>query len=244
MERVRALKVPRSRRAPRRWAAGLSVAACLLTAFWLGTRVGSKAEPQVRVSAMSEADRADDELLRDVRASCRPTMKRAGGRWRPCRRRREEIREETSRFLRVVSDRGARGGRTRRRSARREMVEEPASGPPAAPDRPQIDHIETVFLRVRPQLIDLRADLEKKRLVQNSVMERPDVKTDEAARAIDETEKARSRLEKARALMFLEIRQVLTPEQRDAMMERREELRERRVDRLRRPRAGAPAPPE
>ena len=106
----------------------------------------------------------------------------------------------------------------------------------------QVDQIERIFLRVRPQLIDLRADLEKKRLVQNSLMESADVKTDEAARAIDETEKARSRLEKARALMFLEIREVLTPEQRARMMERREELRERRMDRLRRGRPGVPPP--
>ena len=107
----------------------------------------------------------------------------------------------------------------------------------------QVDQIERIFLRVRPQLIDLRADLEKKRLVQNSLMESADVKTDEAARAIDETEKARSRLEKARALMFLEIREVLTPEQRARMMEKREELRERRMDRLRRGRPGG-LPPE
>ena len=93
-------------------------------------------------------------------------------------------------------------------------------------------------LGVRPQLIDLRADLEKKRLVQNSLMEGPAVKTEEAAKSIDDTEIARSRLEKARAMMFLEIRQVLTPEQRAALVERREEIRERRMDRMRRLRPG------
>jgi Spy/CpxP family protein refolding chaperone len=98
----------------------------------------------------------------------------------------------------------------------------------------QIDQIEKIFLRVRPQLIDLRADLEKKRLTQNSLMEQPSVKTDEASRAIDETEKARSKLEKARAMMFLEIRRVLTPDQREKILEKREEIRERRQDRPRR----------
>jgi Spy/CpxP family protein refolding chaperone len=102
----------------------------------------------------------------------------------------------------------------------------------------QVDQIEKIFLRVRPQLIDLRADLEKKRLTQNSLMENPSVKTEEASTAIDETERARSRLEKARAMMFLEIRQVLTPAQREKLIERREEIRERRQDRLRRPRPG------
>ena len=98
----------------------------------------------------------------------------------------------------------------------------------------QVDEIEKIFLRVRPRLIDLRADLEKKRLVQDSLMERPDVKTEDAAKSIDETEAARSRLEKARAMMFLEIRRVLTPEQRAAILERREAFRERRQDRARR----------
>jgi Spy/CpxP family protein refolding chaperone len=107
----------------------------------------------------------------------------------------------------------------------------------------QVDQIEKIFLRVRPQLIDLRADLEKKKLVQDSLMERPDVKTDEAAKAIDETEKARSRLEKSRAMMFLEIRQILTPEQRAAIMERREAIRERLQDRPRRFRPGPGRPP-
>ena len=72
MERVRAMKTPRSRRSPRRWLAGLSAAACLLAAFWLGTRAASPppaAAPPGSVSStssMTAADRADDELLRDV----------------------------------------------------------------------------------------------------------------------------------------------------------------------------------
>ncbi len=108
----------------------------------------------------------------------------------------------------------------------------------------QVDQIERIFLRVRPQLIDLRADLEKKRLVQNSLMEKPAVKTEDAAKSIDDTEMARSRLEKARAMMFLEIRQVLTPEQRAALVERREEIRERRMDRQRRLRPGEARSPD
>jgi Spy/CpxP family protein refolding chaperone len=104
----------------------------------------------------------------------------------------------------------------------------------------QVDQIEKIFLRMRPQLIDLRADLEKKRLMQESAMEQPNVKTEEATRLIDETQEARSRLEKARARMFLEIRQVLTVEQREKILERRGEIRERRQERLRRSR---PSPP-
>lgn len=91
----------------------------------------------------------------------------------------------------------------------------------------QVDRIEAIFLRVRPALIDLRADLEKKRLLQESAMDRPTVDSAEAERRIDEVEQARSKLEKARAMMFLEIRQVLTPDQRRKARELLEERRER-----------------
>ena len=94
---------------------------------------------------------------------------------------------------------------------------------------PQVDRIEQVFLRARPALIDLRADLEKKRLLQESEMEKPDVDSREAERRIDEVEQARSRLAKARMTMLLEIRRVLTPEQRERARELFEERRERRL---------------
>jgi len=93
---------------------------------------------------------------------------------------------------------------------------------------PQVDRIEKIFLRVRPALIDLRGDLEKKRLLQDAAMEQPNVDTAEASRRIDDVEQARSRLEKARAMMFLEIREVLTPEQRQKARGLIEERRERR----------------
>ena len=100
----------------------------------------------------------------------------------------------------------------------------------------QGDQIEKVFLRVRPTLIDLRADLEKKRLLQESVMEQPNVDTREAARRIDDVEQARSKLAKTRATMFLEIRQILTPEQRKKARDFQDRLRDRRQQRFRGPR--------
>jgi Spy/CpxP family protein refolding chaperone len=109
----------------------------------------------------------------------------------------------------------------------------------------QSDRIEEVFLRVRPALIDLRADMEKKRLVRDSILERPTVDPKEAARAIDALGEARSRLDKARALMLLEIRQILTSDQREKIAVSNERLRERRRPRMGRPpanrRAGGPA---
>ena len=97
----------------------------------------------------------------------------------------------------------------------------------------QVDRIEEVFLRARPTLIDLRADLEKKRLLQESAIEKPDVDPKEAERRIDDVEGARSKLAKARMAMLLDIRRVLTPEQRDRA---RELFQERREGRPLRPR--------
>ncbi len=98
---------------------------------------------------------------------------------------------------------------------------------------PQVDRIEAIFLRVRPELIDLRADFEKKRLQQESTMQAPDVDRREAEKRIDEVEEARSRLAKARMGMLLEIRGVLTPEQRDRARSLIEEKREARPLRAR-----------
>ena len=100
----------------------------------------------------------------------------------------------------------------------------------------QVDRIEAVFLRARPELIDLRAELEKKRVMQESTMENSDVDPGEAARRIDDVEQARAKLAKARMAMLLEIRRILTPEQRDRARELFEQRRERRL-RPRGPRA-------
>ena len=91
----------------------------------------------------------------------------------------------------------------------------------------QVDRIEKIFLRVRPELIDLRADFEKKRLEQESAMDDPKIDGRDAERRIDAVEDARAKLAKARAAMFLEIRDVLTPEQRQKILDRRERRRMR-----------------
>jgi hypothetical protein len=71
MATIRAERTPRRTTGPRslgRWAGRISVAAALLAAFWLGTRVSRVPESPlpVRVNVLSPTDRADDELLKDV----------------------------------------------------------------------------------------------------------------------------------------------------------------------------------
>jgi Spy/CpxP family protein refolding chaperone len=114
----------------------------------------------------------------------------------------------------------------------------------------QSNQIEKIFLKSRPQLIDLKADLEKKQVdlqsaVENHASDRRDIE-----KKIDSVEEARKQLQKARALMILDIRQVLKPEQWDRLLQMQQAARERRRQMLRedsyrtRPRARPPASSE
>jgi len=64
MEKVRRASL-RGGRARRAWPWALGAAACL-AAFWAGTRIGPAVPAPDAAPAMSAADRADDQLLRDV----------------------------------------------------------------------------------------------------------------------------------------------------------------------------------
>jgi Spy/CpxP family protein refolding chaperone len=105
------------------------------------------------------------------------------------------------------------------------------------PDQQQ--QIEKIFIHSRTKLIDLRADLEKKQLGLQELMEDRGADRRSVEKKIEAVENARAELQKARALMILDMKQVLKPEQwerllrrRDEMMERRQEFRERLRDRL------------
>jgi Spy/CpxP family protein refolding chaperone len=104
----------------------------------------------------------------------------------------------------------------------------------------QVSEIEKIFLRTRPQLIDLRADLEKKQVAKNALLDQENVDSQEASRRIDDVEQARGRLEKTRAMMWLEIRKQLNPEQRKKALELTDRFRENRQQRMQRRRIGPP----
>jgi Spy/CpxP family protein refolding chaperone len=120
------------------------------------------------------------------------------------------------------------------------------------PDQQQ--QIEKIFVRSRTKLIDLRADLEKKQLGLQELMEDRGADRRDVEKKIESVENARAELQKARALMILDMKQVLKPDQwdrllrrRDEMIERRQEFRERLRDRLEEPnpnRPGARPQPE
>lgn len=120
----------------------------------------------------------------------------------------------------------------------------------------QAGELEKIFASTKPKLIDLRADLEKTQFAYDQAMqaENPDRKDLEAK--ITAREQARAALLKELSLMELDMKQVLTPAQRERLAQMRDRmktfLRERRGrmrdgaggdDYLDAPPSSAPSPP-
>ncbi len=98
----------------------------------------------------------------------------------------------------------------------------------------QSAEIEKVFVRSRSKLIDLKADLEKRQLDLQGAME--DKTADRAAveKKIESVENARAALQKTRALMILDMKQILKPAQWERLLQKQRERREQMQDRRRR----------
>ena len=112
----------------------------------------------------------------------------------------------------------------------------------------QTSELEKIFAKSRPRLIDLKADLEKKQFAYEQAMGADKVDRQQVEAAIEAREQSRARLQKELALMELDMKQVLTPEQREKAQEMRAEFRQRVQERRRQMRDGAdfdadPAPP-
>ncbi len=96
----------------------------------------------------------------------------------------------------------------------------------------QQDRLEEIFSKNRRQFIDLRADVERRSVDVEEVMARKDSDPKKAAAAIEALEQAKARLGKARIMMVVEMKGILTAEQWQQILERREEWRaERLLDR-------------
>jgi len=98
----------------------------------------------------------------------------------------------------------------------------------------QSREIETIFVRSRSRLIDLKADLEKKQGELQDAIEDATADRDGVAERIDKVEDARAELQKARALMLLDMKRVLRQEQWDALKRMQEEARRVMEERRRR----------
>ena len=86
----------------------------------------------------------------------------------------------------------------------------------------EIDKLEDILARNRQRLEDMKADVKKKRATLDALL--TDERTDEATilGQVDLIEHARAKLGKARVAMLLEMRGVLTPEQRRQLVQLRD----------------------
>jgi Spy/CpxP family protein refolding chaperone len=91
----------------------------------------------------------------------------------------------------------------------------------------QVREIEKIFVRTRPRLIDLRGELEKRQLALQESMEDHGAERQAVEKQIEAVENARAELQKARALMILDMKQVLQPQQWDRLLQIQQEFRER-----------------
>jgi len=104
----------------------------------------------------------------------------------------------------------------------------------------QVDQLDAIFLRSRRALIDLKAEVEKRQLDLEAILDDDDASEAAAETVIDRLEEARAALGKARLRMMLKMRRVLTPDQRQAL----EEARRERRHRMDRPGPGGPDGPD
>jgi Spy/CpxP family protein refolding chaperone len=110
----------------------------------------------------------------------------------------------------------------------------------------QTSELEKIFAKSRPTLIDLKADVEKKQFDYEQAMGAEKVDRAQVEAAIEAREQARARLQKELALMELDMKQVLTPAQREKAQALRAEFRQRVQERRRQMReadAGEGSPP-
>ena len=86
----------------------------------------------------------------------------------------------------------------------------------------EIDKLEDILARNRQRLEDMKADVKKKRATLDALL--TDDRTDEATilGQVDLIEHARAKLGKARVTILLEMRGVLTPEQRRQLAQLRD----------------------
>ena len=91
----------------------------------------------------------------------------------------------------------------------------------------QVREIEKIFVRSRTKLIDLRGELEKRQLALQESMEDQTAERKTVEKQIESVENARAELQKARALMVLDMKQVLRPQQWERLLQIQQEFRER-----------------
>ena len=83
----------------------------------------------------------------------------------------------------------------------------------------QVNRIEAVFSSYRPQMIDLDSKLKEKEGKLRDTHRNPNSTREEISRLNDEVEGIRENMRRVRLDMFLQIRDLLTPQQRTKLEE-------------------------
>jgi len=83
----------------------------------------------------------------------------------------------------------------------------------------QVNRIEAIFSSYRPQMIELDSKLKEKEVELRNTRRNPNSTREEISRLSDEVEGIRGNMRKIRVDMLLQIRDVLTPEQRAKLEE-------------------------
>ncbi len=100
----------------------------------------------------------------------------------------------------------------------------------------QQERLDTIFARNRRSFIDLKADLEKRQIDLEDLLNKKESDAKKVAAASEAVEEARGRLRRAWTMMFVEMRDVLTNEQWRTFLAKTEDWRrERREERPERP---------
>jgi Spy/CpxP family protein refolding chaperone len=93
----------------------------------------------------------------------------------------------------------------------------------------QEKQLDAIFIRTRPKLIDLKAEVEKREFEFQNAMEEGSTTDRKVITArIEAREESRAKLQKELVLMVLDMKQVLRKEQWERMTRMQQELRERR----------------
>jgi Spy/CpxP family protein refolding chaperone len=108
----------------------------------------------------------------------------------------------------------------------------------------QQERLDEVFAKNRRAFVDLKADVERRTIDLEDLLLAKDVDPKKVAAASDALEQARGRLGKARTMMVVDMRGILTEAQWKQIVDRRDQWRSEREGELRRragERRGAPS---
>jgi len=108
----------------------------------------------------------------------------------------------------------------------------------------QQERLEEIFSKNRRAFIDLKADVDRRAVDLEELMAKKDTEPKKISTAVEALEQAKSRLGKARTMMVVDMKQVLSAEQWQTILDLRSQWRDERGDDRRLPRRGPQARPD